>query len=460
MPRRIQDIVPSERRSIRNISIEKSTKPALELKKAAKEIPTKEKVYEVPMHRIQEEETIEIPEEKPVRPQREKQSRIKRHWKLPILVLGIVVAIAGAAFLASDHYSHATFTIIPKVVPVTVNGTYVAEAIPGNSIVYELADFKGAATTSIPASSGPAVSTKAQGKVTLYNSFSAQPQRLVAGTRLADTSNRVYRLNSTVSVPGYTSKSGSIIPGSIGASVTADVAGDAYNIQSTDSLSDFKIPAYKGSPKYESIYARLATSISGGFIGTKKIVSPTLVATTTLTLQKQITTDLLKRASSTVPPGYIMYPDAYTTSFAQATIGGTDPKTATVSLQGNLHAILFKKTDLAARIAGTSTVLSFGSSAYSVPGLESLHFSIVNTKEFSADKKSPLIIRLQGDMKFIGIIPVEELKRKLAGAALSETESILKPYSQVIGSGSSGELTPPWAKVPNDPTRISIVVQE
>ncbi len=456
MPRRIQDIVPSDRRSIRNIPIEKSTKQMLDLKRTAKE-----KAYEVPMHRIQEDEVVPITEEKVLPQRKEKRNLTNKHQsKWVVLALGIFVIIAGIFFILSDYYSYATFTIIPKIIPIAIDKTYITEANTGNSIVYELASFKGFATTTIPASSGPSVSTKAQGKITLYNSFSAQPQRLVAGTRLTDSSNRVYRLNSTVNIPGYISKSNSIIPGSISVAITADVAGEAYNILSSDPLSDFKILVYKNTSKYESIYGRVATSIVGGFIGTKKIVNPALIASTTLILQKQITTDLLKRAGSTVPQGYIMYPEAYVTSFMSPDIGGNDSKTATVSIQGNLYAILFKKIDLASHIAGTSTALSFGSSAYSVPGLESLDFSIVNKKEFSVDKKNILMIHLRGDIKFVGVIPVEELKKKLAGTDLSEINSILKTYSQVVGSGSSGQLTPPWAKVPNDPKRISIVVQQ
>ena len=459
MPRRIQDIIPSERRSIRNIPLEKSTKTVLETKKSERSTPPKEKVYEIPIHHT-EEEVVEVPKEKKQAASKENKNRKKRQWNWLLLALGICVIVAGIGFVASNQYSHATFTIIPRVIPVSINRTYVTQATPGNGIMYELAAFKGVASTTISASSGASISTKAQGKIVLYNSFSTQSQRLVAGTRLTDSSGRIYRLNSSVSVPGYTSKSNSVIAGSITGTITADAAGDSYNISATDSVSDFKIPAYQGTTKYESIYGRVTTSISGGFIGVKKIVDQTLIASTTALLQKQLITDLSSRATTTVPTGYVMYPNAYTTSFTTPTVGGTDPKNATVSVQGTLYAILFKKTDLASRITGTSTTASFGTFPYTMPGLESLHFSIVNSKDFSPEKKNSLIVRIQGDMKLVGLIPIDDLKKKLAGASLSQTESILKPYSQVIGPGSSGELTPPWAKVPNDPARITITIKE
>ena len=458
MPRRIQDIIPSERRSIRNIPLEKSAKVVHEEKKTKKETPLKDKVYDVPIHLL-DKDTEVITEKKKVHV-REKRNTSVRQWKWLLLALGICVVVAGIGFVASNHYSHATFTIIPRVIPVTINSTYITQGTPGDAIVYELMSYKGTATTTISASSGATVSTKAQGKVTLFNSFSPQAQRLIAGTRLTDSTGRIYRLNSSVSVPGYTLKSGSIIPGSIAGMVTADVAGESYNINVTDSLSDFKIIAYKGTSKYESIYGRLASSISGGFVGVKKVVSPTLLASTSAILQTQLTMKLAKQALGAIPTGYIMYPDAYKATFTAPTISGTDPKNATVSVGGTLYVILFKKTNLVSHITGTSTMLSFGSSAYTTPGLESLHFNIINAKDFSPEKKNSLIIHLQGDIKVVGTVPVEELKKKLAGASLSQTEAILKPYSQVIGPGSSGELTPPWTKVPLDTSRINIVVQQ
>ena len=460
MPRRIQDIVPSDRRSIRNIPVDKSARSTPETKKSQKEASAKERVYEIEMHKIQEDETVEIPEEKKPAPRKEKKNRNKRQWNWLFLGLGIFVIVAGIGFVASSHYSHATFTIVPKVIPVTVNGTYVTQATPGTSIMYELASFKGSAATSIPATSGAAVSIKAQGKVTLYNSYSAQAVKLIAGSRFSDSTGRVYRLNSSVSVPGYTSKSGGVIPGSIAGIITADSAGESYNVSSTDPLSDFKIIAYKGTPKYDSIYGRLVSSIAGGFIGVKKVVNQTLVASTTAILQDRIKVGLVQKALSMVPEGYIMYPDSYAASFTQSTIDGTDPKTAVLTIQGTVYAILFKKTDLTSHLAGASTTASFGTFSYTMPGLDSLHFNIVNAKDFSPEKKNSLIVRLQGDMKLVGSIPVDAIKKKLAGVALSETESILKPYNQVIGSGSSGELTPPWAKVPLDTSRITVIVQE
>ncbi|MEI8249436.1 MAG: hypothetical protein WCG07_03000, partial [Candidatus Taylorbacteria bacterium] len=224
MPRKVQDIIPSERRSIRNVS-KRETTP---LRTTRRETPAEKRAEkkfteEVPIHIVKEKEPVII--EESVRnivstPKTPRRSRAPRQWKWLSLALGITLIIVAIGFVASHYFSKATFTIIPRSTAVHVDSTYVTQSTPGSGIVYDLVTFHGTATTTVLATSGTLLSTKAQGKVTFYNSYSTQSQRLIAGTRIAsDASGLIYRLASSVSVPGYTSKGGSIIPGSISTTI-------------------------------------------------------------------------------------------------------------------------------------------------------------------------------------------------------------------------------------------------
>ena len=51
-------------------------------------------------------------------------------------------------------------------------------------------------------------------------------------------------------------------------------------------MSDFSIVAYKGTPRYTTMYARIAGDITGGFVGKKKTVNPGTLASTTATCSK------------------------------------------------------------------------------------------------------------------------------------------------------------------------------
>ncbi|MSR71697.1 MAG: hypothetical protein EXS50_03530 [Candidatus Taylorbacteria bacterium] len=62
----------------------------------------------------------------------------------------------------------------------------------------------------------------------------------------------IYKIDSAVIVPGYSTKAGEIVAGSTTTTVTAEKAGTDYNIP----LSDFTIPGFKGDPKFTNIFAR------------------------------------------------------------------------------------------------------------------------------------------------------------------------------------------------------------
>ena len=69
-------------------------------------------------------------------------------------------------------------------------------------------------------------------------------------------------------------------------------------------------------------------------------------------------------------------------------------------------------------------------------------------------------MKLKGDFNMVGVIPVDELKEKLAGVPLAATQAVLKPYYGSVIESGSGELIPAWAKVPKDTSRITVNVEK
>ncbi|MEK7494409.1 MAG: hypothetical protein AAB615_00895, partial [Patescibacteria group bacterium] len=98
-------------------------------------------------------------------------------------------------------------------------------------------------------------SQKARGTVIISNSFSAEPQSLVATTRFETSDGKIFRLADSVTVPGMSGE-----PGIVEASVIADQAGEEYNIDPTT----FTIPGFKGSPKFEKFSAKSVKKMQGG----------------------------------------------------------------------------------------------------------------------------------------------------------------------------------------------------
>jgi hypothetical protein len=441
MPRRVEDIIRNDRRTVRDIPLEREPKRIPIQKPSARMRVT--------------------PPPPPEPPRRKKASKGGRARKIGFGVfLAIVVLVAGTAYIASTYFSRATFTIVPVTVPVSVSGTTViatGTSTPGN-LRYEVIRYSGSASTTIPATDGTNISTKATGSVTLFNYYSPTGQRLIAGTRFAAENGLIYRLPSSVFIPATKGSS----PGTIKATLVADQAGSQYNMARNDGGIALSIIAYKGSPRYDTVYAKAYSGMTGGFAGTKKIVDQRLLASTTKTIQDALTKSLQSQALARVPEGYVTYPAAYGTSFAPTDVGGADPKRATVTVSGTYYSIVFKKTELAAKLAGEQSVDRFGKSPYSITGLEGMTFSIANPSSFSVTKMNALIAKFTGNMVLTGVIPVDALKAKLAGLSLADTRTVFASYGSVIDiSKSSGELFPSWSgAVPKDQDRISIVIKD
>ena len=461
MPRRVQDIVPGEHRHVRDVPAERQVERAKpERPKIVRETKDAEPEQEIKIHHkplgplgpVSKKHLLVTPP-----PPRAKRQGNRLKWL--ILALSIIAIIGIIGFVASSYYSRATFTITPKVIDVPVNGTFVAQIASATStLAYEVVTVKGAASSTVAATDGPSISTKSTGKITLYNSYSNQPVRLIAGTRLSSDGNSIYRLPGSVIIPGYTNPSGTIMPGKTVVSIVADQPGQAYNLTKSDNVDNFKVVAYKGGPRYESVYAKMATDISGGFVGVKKITDASAVASTTAKIKAYLTTSLLAQAKSAVPQGYIMYDNSYISSFATPDVGGVIERSATITLQGTVYGIIFKKNELLAKISNGQSGMSFGSFSYTSPGLEELQVAIVNLKDFSPSKKVSLVMKVKGDVKLIGTVPVDDIVKKLEGISLAKTPDVFKSYSSVIASGT-GELVPPWAKIPKNPKRIAVTVQ-
>ena len=90
----------------------------------------------------------------------------------------------------------------------------------------------------------------------------------MATTRFVTPDGKLFRLVSSVTVPGAQVTNGQIVPSSIDAPVAADQPGDAYNVGPVNKLT---IPGFQGSPKYNAFYGQLASGTSGGFVGTKAV---------------------------------------------------------------------------------------------------------------------------------------------------------------------------------------------
>ncbi len=110
------------------------------------------------------------------------------------------------------------------------------------------------------------VKEKASGIITVYNDYTSRPQRLIKNTRFETEDGYVYRVRESIVVPGR--KNGK--PGELDVRVYADEPGSEYN-RDTGNLT---LPGLKSLPDmYATIYAKIKTPITGGFLGERAVIS-------------------------------------------------------------------------------------------------------------------------------------------------------------------------------------------
>ncbi len=418
----VQDVIPSEERTIRRIPVRPAETP-------------------VRMSRVR---AIPPPARLPV--------RRSRFSGIVVSFLVVFFGIAVIAVALSLLYSKASVTITPKTANFDVKGTFTAKKEPGYPLAYDVTTSSETAQQTINAADGPLIQTKAKGTVYLYNEQKV-PQKIVAGTRLSNASGKIYRTTSTVTIPAMGSARGAISVG-----VIADQAGAQYNMSLNDTDISFKVVAYKGGEKYSVVYGKLKTAVSGGFSGSKKVISPAAQSAAVESLKESLKTKLVSRAKEQVPKDHIFYDNAYTIEYDIPEPAASDKNTAVILVKGTINAVTFKKDALLKAVAGKE-LDKFAAPTYRVDMMEDLSFFIINAKDFSPKKGIPLIFSLKGPITIVGTFSEAALKNELKGTYLKQSNAIFSRYPAIANAYAL--ITPFWMRsFPNSPEKISIEIKD
>ena len=458
MPKNVEDIIPKKSRSIRDIPVPEDRRHrarratdlhpeevAIKIHKE-KPLPEEEREDKQIIREYREEETT-IPRVKaPLYRETRTRSRFSAPRKTALIASLAVIAVA--AFAVFSFFRSATLAYTPKSTPLNFqNESFTAYKTGGDGVllfsVVKISDSMG---VSAPASGETQVSKKASGTIVVYNNTSAA-QKLIANTRFQSTDGHIYRIASAISVPA---KSGSA-PGSLEVTVTADQAGAEYNI----GLSDFTVPGLKGDARFDTVYARSKTAMTGGLVGTERAVSPSDLAQATQNLETDLKNKLVEEAQAQVPADFILFPSLSETSFAdlpQSTSTQTDM--VTINEKGDFYGVIFKKSDLAEYVKEKKL---------SIPENQPIELADISTLalNFSGAAPSDLLgatqisFTMNGAATAVWITDEASLKRDLAGTNKGDLANVLKNYSGIASANAT--IRPFWkTSFPSDPSQITL----
>lgn len=356
-------------------------------------------------------------------------------------------------FVLSYFFSGSTVTITPKSAVVALDDLSFT-AVKANSTAalgFEVMSLKGEETRVVTATETTEGSQKASGQIIIFNNFSSASQPLVAGTRFETTDGKIYKISSPVTVPGQQKKNGQMVPGSVEATVTAAEAGEAYNI----ALSDFTIPGFKGSPRYDKIYARGKTVMSGGSSGRVYVVAEAEANQIRAELAVALKEKLTAQAEAQLPPGYILFPNAvfWSEEVTQGAAVGTEAE-VTVRESGTLETFIFKQETLTKEIAKKG-IAGFDGLPVAIQNLNTLELQIADVI-VNPNTVTELSFGFTGTTNVIWNVDDQTLRTDLMGRQKKEFQSIARRYPSIEKASIS--IRPFWkSRVPENPEKIKIV---
>ncbi len=375
-----------------------------------------------------------------------------------VIWLIAIICILALFFGISIVFSKATVIVTPRTEKITFNNdTYTAKSASStvDSLSFEVLKVKQTAGETVEAIEEKQVSQKALGTIVVYNNYSPSPQRLINNTRFEANNGKIYRISSSIIVPGFKKSGDKITPGSIEANIFADQAGEDYNLKLSDLAGDFKIPGFKGDLRYQGFYARLKTDIALGFVGNQKVISDTLRKTTESLLKEKIKEQLLKELYAIKPESYLIFKDGYSIDYSNLPDTAVEGGKVKISLEGDLSAIVFNNLKLTKYMADKKIDNFDGLPAELIP-TDNLTVTMTGADNTGLWKNNTLQVKLRGDAIIKWQYDGDALKKDLAGKSQSDLNSIISKYKDSI-LGIKIHFVPVWARYfPDNLNKIKI----
>ncbi|MEW5907614.1 MAG: hypothetical protein AB1643_00300 [Patescibacteria group bacterium] len=356
------------------------------------------------------------------------RGKTKRKFSLKILFwVFISLAVIFFLIILISFFVSATVKYTPKqeLFSADLNMKAFRGNVKNNSLLFEIIQMSYEASQSLAATEVKNVESRANGIIIIYNNFSSNSQVLIKNTRFETPDGKIYRINETITVPGIQKRDSGNIPGSLEVKVYADKPGDKYNI----GLTDFTIPGFKGDPRYEKIYGRSKTNMSGGFIGKAAVLSQTDIDKINLVLSDKIKKHLEEEITSKKPNGFILFNKALMINLEDAV---ENPKVGDVG-----DKFIFKKKGVATGFllpeeSFTSQILKNYLSENEVAEVrlldaEKLDFTLISSNQDNTE----IVFKVKGNVRAVWKVDEDSLSNDLLNIKDKNYAAVFKNYPAV-----------------------------
>jgi hypothetical protein len=453
MKSQFQDIIPPEKRSIRNVPLSANPENVQPVTQKTESILPKERpVEKVVNTRVREESVPDDDFSSKVRISNSENLVFKGKTGPGIVsrfvLWGITLAaVAAAFFVVTYYYTVAEISIETKKYQVTLPDSIKVSLNPtAGAVDYSVITFSDSMEASVDSALEKEVKDYAKGTIVVYNKYDINPQKFTEGTRFETTDGKIFRTTKAVTVPGLKKVNGVVTPGSVQVEVIADKPGEAYNID----LSDFTVPGLKNDPRFDSFYARSKTKIAGGFVGKIPEISKENQDKVVLELQDKLTKKVQEKVKNEIPKNQLLIDGLTSLEFKTLTPKSKAGK-AVMSVAVTLKAYVVQNNSFVKNVLGDKITNTSPNDEFIIK-LADAHASM----PIEASTSSP-VFSLQGSASIEYVFDTAKFKTEVLGKTEVELMDIVHKYPAIKDLNLT--IKPFWKNtVPNDIDKINIKV--
>lgn len=369
------------------------------------------------------------------------------------IVAGVLVLVLALFAILATRPS--VVTVTPRSHAITFDQStdfiaYPEASAATGTLTYSVQTIELDDSEVIPAQGGTThVETKASGTLTVYNSFSTSPVRLVATTRFETPDHLIYRTPNDIVVPG---KKGTT-PGKVTVTVIADQAGEQFNIAPG---VKFTVPGLKtNAPMYTGVTAEATGQFAGGFNGDRVATDPAARATAIANIRARLLESSIQKAATDAGPnGVIFY------NLAQTTYQDLPDTTETngVGIHVRIRSLIpVLPADTFARSIGSIVTSDTDIVDLSLVGGDS--FGALSSDIASSTLgTTPFHFKPTGNATLVWNVNTDELLSALAGRDQASFQSIIANFRGI--ESAHARIEPFWKSTfPEDKNDIKIDIK-
>jgi hypothetical protein len=378
----------------------------------------------------------------------ERARHFKRRLSVSTVIFSSAVSLLVAgAVLYTYVFDSATITIVPKYKDTSDMGKpflFSQDITDPKGIPFIIETTSLSKSKTLVPSEPRKVEAKATGKVTVYNAYDANSQKLIKNTRFESTTGKIYRISQSVEIPGK--KGGT--PGSLEVTLYADNNGTDYN---TESMS-FTIPGFKGTSRESAFYAKSKGAIKGGASGNKSLVSLSDLNAAkdslALELESGIQAKVLTITKENYVPMYSAVEVTYEDNQDEVLSGVSNEYKVTATG----HLMLANSSKIAEALA--KTLGDYDGAPVRIANPETLAYTRKQSDKITAS--GTLSILVVGKPRVVWESDTDAIKKMVQGKDRDE----FKPLMKTINSIESAEIdfSPLWlSRFPSELSKLKII---